>query len=90
MDYSYDNKVNPLWHYLGRVNISCLSANNVEMEAHNGNIDVTISATLGQYNTSYPLPMGTTVYQYKQYNDTGCPLRVESSDGLETEYTYMN
>lgn len=94
VDYTYDNKVNPFKNYLGRVHISCLSANNMDMEVHNGNIGVVISTSLsGQmtqiYQTSYPLPIESNSYEYLEYNASGCPLRIRDDGGVVTEIHYM-
>ena len=94
VDYTYDNKVNPFKNYLGRVHISCLSANNMNLEVHSGNAHVAISTTIlyqtvQVYQTSYPLPIGSNSYEYMEYNAAGCPLRIRDDGGVVTEIQYM-
>ena len=94
VDYTYDNKVNPYKNYLGRVHISCLSANNMDMEVHNGNANVIISTTiLGSmmqlYETNYALPLNNKSYDYEQYNSANCPTRMVDQDGVVTLIQYM-
>ena len=94
VDYTYDNKVNPYKNYLGRVHISCLSQNNMDMEVHNGSIGVVISTSLfgsmiQLYQTSYPLPIDDKYYEYSSYNNAGCPLRMVDQEGTVTEFQYM-
>lgn len=94
VDYTYDNKVNPYKNYLGRVHISCLSQNNMDMEMHNGLINVAISTSLfgsmiQLYQTSYALPIDNKYYEYSSYNNAGCPLRMVDQDGVVTEFQYM-
>lgn len=91
--YTYDSHANPYRHYLGRVHISTLSANNLLTEQHLGNAHVTITTTLaGQttqiYETDYPLPLGASVNEYLEYNDADCPLRFVDIDGVETTIQY--
>lgn len=92
-DYTYDNNVNPFFHYLGRIDISALSANNVVSTIHNANAQLTITTTLnGQttqfYETDYPLPLGPAINNYLEYNEAGCPLRMEDVSGFETSFYY--
>lgn len=94
VDYTYDNKVNPYKNYLGRVHISCLSANNMDMEVHNGNAHVAISTTIlyqtvQVYQTDYPLPIDSKYYEYEQYNSANCPTRIVDQDGVVTLIQYM-
>ena len=95
VDYTYDNKVNPYKNYLGRVHISCLSANNMNMEVHNGNANVIISTSLGGgslqqiYQTNYALPINDKSYDYEQYNSANCPTRIVDQDGVVTLIQYM-
>ena len=93
VDYTYDNKVNPFHHYLGRLHISALTANNVLSEEHTGNAHVTITTSLGGsnmqlYETDYPLPLEPNYYEYLEYNAKGCPLRMVNADYVETDYQY--
>lgn len=93
VDYSYDDKVNPFFHYLGRIDISALSANNVVAAIHTGIAHVAITTSLnGQttqfYETDYPLPLESTFNDYLEYNEAGCPLRMENSSGIQTEFHY--
>ena len=93
-NYTYDNQVNPFRHYLGRLDISALTANNVLTEQHNGNAHITINTTLGGqnmqiYETDYPLPLESSYNEYREYNAAGCPLRVIDINGVEITYQYM-
>lgn len=94
VDYTYDDKVNPYRNYLGRLDVSALTANNVVSAVHNGAANVAISTTfMGSntqfYQTSYPLPLESTFNDYLEYNAAGCPLRVEDGNGVERQYQYM-
>lgn len=94
VDYTYDNRVNPFKNYLGRVHISCLSENNMNMEVHNGSIGVVISTSLfgsmiQLYQTSYALPIDNRYCEYPSYNNAGCPTLMVDQDGYETVFQYM-
>ncbi len=91
--YTYDNKTNPYRHFLGRLDVSALTANNVETAIHNGNAHITIGTTImGQtmqlYETDYALPVESTFNDYLEYNAAGCPLRMEDADGTVIEFQY--
>lgn len=92
--YTYDNKTNPYRHFLGRLDVSALTANNVETAIHNGNAHIAIGTTImGQtmqlYETDYALPVESTFNDYLEYNAAGCPLRMEDADGTVIEFQYM-
>lgn len=92
IDYTYDDHNNPLKGYLGAIDISALSNNNVETSNNHGAASITanISVFGSSYplSYSYPIEIGYTSYTF-QYNSNGYPTRKTDQDGNITEYTYL-
>lgn len=92
VDYTYDNKKNPLKGFFGQVSIAALSTNNIVTVSGHGNAN--ISATIDLGITTMPLgqdtplnDLGSNSYNYT-YTANGYPSVVTDADGNTTTYTY--
>lgn len=97
IQFNHDSYNNPLHGFLGRLDLSALSANNVvSQESHVGaTVVLTVSipsmSWLGSHDFSYDLPVDgntTTIYNYT-YNAAGYPATVEDSEGKQTTFNYQ-
>lgn len=89
-DYDYDSYHNPFRHYLGQIDISTLSTNNVTSENHRAGatIKAGLSSALMLPLFNYPIRQGATTYTYTYGN--GYPTTVTASNGTVKGYTYIN
>lgn len=98
--YDYDSKTNPFKHYLGQVDVSTLSANNVTQESHASGVSIKVGLTSPNIPLySRPLFNRTVSYRYA-YNTANYPVsvtdRVTDASGnvsngttRQFEYTYQ-
>ncbi len=88
-DYDYDSHHNPFRHFLGQIDISTLSTNNITSESHSAGatIKAGVSAALMVPLFSYPIRQGATTYTYTYEN--GYPATVTASDGTVKGYIYQ-
>lgn len=88
-DYEYDSQNNPFRHFLGQIDISTLSANNIILESHSAGatIKAGLSASLMIPLFNYPLRQGTTTYTYTYENNF--PATITASDGTVRGYLYQ-
>lgn len=88
-DYEYDSQNNPFRHFLGQIDISTLSANNIILESHSAGatIKAGLSASLMVPLFNYPLRQGTTTYTYTYENNF--PATITASDGTVRGYLYQ-
>lgn len=92
LSYSYDTQHNPFYGFLGSLDPTTFSANNVT--ASTSSATAIFSATLNiSYLTipvSFPYPLGSTtkVFTYT-YNTAGFPTTVTDSEGTRKEYLYL-
>lgn len=93
-EMTYDSHNNPLQGFLGRIDASMLSANNVTSLTNSGvmNADLTISIPiLGDQHIPYSMPLGdgiTQTFNYT-YNNAGFPAMMEDGNGIMTIYSYQ-
>ena len=90
--YTYDSQHNPFCGYLGALDITTMSANNVATMHASGvvNISVTAQTLMGPVTLplpSYPIEERNDTYTYT-YNSAGYPLTSTNSEGSVTQYTY--
>lgn len=93
-DYFYDQMHNPFQKYLGRIDVSALSANNVQGFQHSGimNLIVYVSIMGTQvpiWNSNFPIPSNYFNYMY-EYDGKGYPVRMIDIEGNTTEYKYKD
>ena len=96
-DYTYDNANNPFYGYLGALDVTTFSANNVKTLLSSGTANISITAHTWFGNQTIPLPMSYSLgtrsetYTYT-YNNANYPLTVTVTDGDNTssvkQYTY--
>ena len=91
IDYTYDTRINPMRGYMGNLDVSMLSGNNVTVSKSHGQMNAVLTVSFmgmgGDMPISYPVPSQTTRFTYT-YNTEGYPLTVTDSDGSVTEYIY--
>lgn len=92
-DLLYDSHTNPMQGFLGKIDPSILSANNVTQLYNRGmmDADLTISIPyLGDRHIPYSMPLGDGIVQHfvYTYNAAGYPLTVEDDSGVMTIYSY--
>ncbi len=85
LTYTYDNKINPFYCYMGEVTPSNLSLNNVLSSSNYGTIAISVS--LGSSTTPvYTQPIDQRSVYFYQYNDRNYPILVEGSDNYTITY----
>ncbi|MBQ8702959.1 MAG: hypothetical protein IJ524_01125 [Bacteroidales bacterium] len=93
-DFTYDNKNNPFYGFLGRLDPTVLSANNVTASDTRVSVNLATALDLSFMTIplSFPLPVpvenGSQTYSYT-YNAAGFPETVTDGDGSTTQYTYQ-
>lgn len=90
--YTYDSHHNPYYGFLGDMEFSRLSANNVTSQISSASVNVTITlqTILGSFPIPFSYPMGSTNISYDYtYDADGYPLTVVDSEGTQTQYTYL-
>lgn len=92
IDYTFDDKKNPLMGYMGSFDIATmLSANNVASSDSYGQMSAVMTVSVmgmgGDIPFSYPVPSQFASFTYT-YNEAGFPLTVTDNDNSVTEYTY--
>ena len=88
---TYDNQHNPYYGFLGALQTTGLSANNVITSDRSGTALLTVSFVTPfgamPFTLPYPLQGGSEVYSYT-YNASGYPETVVDGEGGVTQYTY--
>lgn len=92
IDYTYDNMKNPLHGFLGELNISSLSKNNLQTSHSHGSTEIQLTITLpfiGERPFSQSRPINITTSLQYTYNETGFPVKVIENNEKEKEYIYQ-
>lgn len=93
-DLDYDSHTNPLQGFLGKLDPSILSANNVTSVENYGIMSAVLTITipyLGSHDINYDIPLGdgmTQTFTYT-YDAAGYPTAVVDNDGVMKTYTYQ-
>ncbi len=88
--YTYDNKNNPRYGFLGTIDPTIFSANNVTQSSSNRTVIGTLNLGLGQFNPSLPYPIESAANTYTYtYNPAGFPLTITDNEGNITQYIYQ-
>lgn len=89
---TYDDHPNPLQGFLGALQASALSANNVLTSVSSGTATITISIvtpyTTFPFTLPYPIPSQSQTYTYT-YNAAGYPETITTEEGSVTQYVYQ-
>lgn len=88
--FTYDNNKNPYQGYMGQLDVSTLSANNVLTKTVSRGVEVKVSNELmgTLLERSYPLSPENVIYTYNLYNQGGYPVKVSANNGEVREYHY--
>ena len=92
VDYDYDTHHNPMYGYLGELDVTHLSAANVLLEQHRSGaqVGVTFNTMMGALPLSFPMPVPGSETQYEyEYNESGYPTVVTSGDETVKTYSYQ-
>ncbi len=92
VDFTYDDRHNPLQGFIGMLDPQVLSANNYTLTDNHGVADITLTISvpiLGNYPVSRSVPIVRVTDFIYTYNAAGFPLTVSDDEGNQTTYTYQ-
>lgn len=84
IDYTYDNKINPFYCYLGEINPTCFSLHNVLSASNQGRVAINVTLMSPMQVFEQPIE-DYKVYTY-DYNDRNYPVEVIGSENYTITY----